>query len=760
MQAGGEAFIGSGTWTNNFFIAGAGPQNENGNGAIRASGTLSGTVTLIGDAGVSGNSTYSGKITGGFGLQLGPTANIGGSSNTITLSNPNANNTANGNDWTGTTTIVGRTGASVLSTTVRLGASQQIPNGATAGNVVFGANGQTASLSTFDLGGFNETINGLSVGSGATASLMTVTSTVAGSTLTMGDNNTTASYAGVITGAANLGVTKIGTGTQTLTGANTYTGATTVSAGTLEVGSGGSLAAGTTSTVNGGTLLANGTVNGPVIVNSGGTLRGAGTVAGAVTANSGGAVGGGSTLTLSNASVTMNNGSSFNLVLNATPTQPSVNSTAANALQLNSTVTVNIAGSAIVNTTYTLIDYVGGLGGGGFGALSLGTQPNRTVGNLVDNTTNTSVDYFVTAVDSARWSGALSSEWSTATLAAPKNWVLHSDGTTQTDYIEGDVVHFTDSAATTTPDVSVADVAPAAVDFSNSTATYIVSGTRSINVQGNLSKSLGGTTTLNTNNTMGTMTVNAGSLRLGGSNTVSGVATVNGGTLQVGTGGTAGSLSASGMVLNGTLAFNRTDSVTFSTPITSGSGGVQQNGSGTTTFSVGNGYSGGLTVNNGTARLTNVTAAGTGTATVNAGGSLVVGAAITNSVTLAGGTLGVASGADYTMPAAATLNVSAASSVVTADPQTPTTTRNIQIDGTLNGGGNITVTNATNVTNVDGGQGFRAGPTGKLHWHDHDVEQHQVRTLGAHANGELLAHQYRQRDFDGWAVRRRQYDDE
>ncbi|WP_186168342.1 autotransporter-associated beta strand repeat-containing protein, partial [Burkholderia gladioli] len=41
------------------------------------------------------------------------------------------------------------------------------------------------------------------------------------------------------------GLVKQGTGTQTLTGANTYTGGTTIGAGTLAIGAGGSLAAGT-----------------------------------------------------------------------------------------------------------------------------------------------------------------------------------------------------------------------------------------------------------------------------------------------------------------------------------------------------------------------------------------------------------------------------------------------------------------------------------------------------------------------------------
>ena len=61
----------------------------------------------------------------------------------------------------------------------------------------------------------------------------------AGATLTTGGNNTSTTFSGVIQdGAGVTGLTKVGTGTFTLTGANTYTGGTTISAGTLQIGNG------------------------------------------------------------------------------------------------------------------------------------------------------------------------------------------------------------------------------------------------------------------------------------------------------------------------------------------------------------------------------------------------------------------------------------------------------------------------------------------------------------------------------------------
>jgi autotransporter-associated beta strand protein len=55
-----------------------------------------------------------------------------------------------------------------------------------------------------------------------------------------GDNTSPAAFAGVISGTG--GLSKIGTGTQTLSGANTYQGNTVVSAGTLKLDATGTIA--------------------------------------------------------------------------------------------------------------------------------------------------------------------------------------------------------------------------------------------------------------------------------------------------------------------------------------------------------------------------------------------------------------------------------------------------------------------------------------------------------------------------------------
>ncbi|ESZ41369.1 autotransporter [Mesorhizobium sp. L2C066B000] len=89
-----------------------------------------------------------------------------------------------------------------------------------------------------------------------------------------------------------------------------------------------------------------------------------------------------------------------------------------------------------------------------------------------------------------------------------------------------------------------------------------------------------------------------GTMVLSGANSYTGGTVISSGTLQVGDGGTSGSIV--GNVLDdGTLAFNRSDALIVDGAI-SGSGAVVQQGSGSTTLTGLNSYSGGTVISGGT----------------------------------------------------------------------------------------------------------------------------------------------------------------
>lgn len=231
--------------------------------------TLSGKITAnLANAkflmnGAASSMALTGQVTGSNGLEHN--TGVG----TLTL-----NNTGTANNYAGNTTV----GTAAINSKLGLGSSNQIPNGSGAGNVVL--NG------TLNLNGNSDQINGLS---GGTTGIVDGVSGMP--VLTVGDNDATGAantFAGVIRNTAgSLSLTKIGTGTLTLSGANTYSGATAVNAGTLNITSTGSTAASSAVTVsNSGTaLVVDGTVNGTLLANVSTTLSGTGTVNGAATIN-------------------------------------------------------------------------------------------------------------------------------------------------------------------------------------------------------------------------------------------------------------------------------------------------------------------------------------------------------------------------------------------------------------------------------------------------------------------------------------------
>lgn len=277
-------------------------------GAIGGGGTAAftkagnGKLTLGNDGNFTGNVTIAGGV-----LQLGTggtTGHVAGAiANNGQLAAKFADGAALPNVVTGTGSFA-HTGAGSLSlsgantftglTSIASGASIRLLNplalqGSTLDYVSSGG------LLSFDVQ-TAVTLGGLQ--GDASLSLMNVDAVPAPVVLSVGGNNSTTSYGGILSGGGSL--TKLGSGTLTLTGASTYTGATVVNGGVLTLGTGGTLggsgltvgltpAAGTTPAIVGRMVVSGGTLTAPAAnlgVGSGGLFVETGTaiIAGAVNA--------------------------------------------------------------------------------------------------------------------------------------------------------------------------------------------------------------------------------------------------------------------------------------------------------------------------------------------------------------------------------------------------------------------------------------------------------------------------------------------
>jgi fibronectin-binding autotransporter adhesin len=238
------------------------------NGAMTLAGsnldtlTSAGTMTVQGTVGGSAGTYFLRGASPGVGF-LQSVLNIGAT----TLNKTDAGTWiigSTGNSWGNTQVSVG---------TLRLGVEGALP----VGTLLTMGQGDS-NTATWDLNGFNPQIGGLILAPNSTGAKTVTNSSATPDTLTISTSGNY-SYGGVISGALSLDVS--GTGTQLLTGANTYTGATTANGGTLIFGTGGSINNSTGITINsGGAVQFSGAVNSnpigsanmPITVNSGGTL--------------------------------------------------------------------------------------------------------------------------------------------------------------------------------------------------------------------------------------------------------------------------------------------------------------------------------------------------------------------------------------------------------------------------------------------------------------------------------------------------------
>jgi autotransporter-associated beta strand protein len=150
------------------------------------------------------------------------------------------------------------------------------------------------------------------------------------------------------------------------------------------------------------------------------------------------------------------------------------------------------------------------------------------------------------------------------------------------------------------------------------TVSSVVSGTYSLVVGGSGSGTFSGVIS-NGSGVVGLTKSGAGTLSVSGPNSYTGGTTISSGTLQIGSGGTSGFI-AGNVLNNATLAFNRSNALSFSGTI-SGTGGLSKQAAGLLTFAGANSYSGLTTISAGTLALSGVGSIGTGGLNLGTSGS-------------------------------------------------------------------------------------------------------------------------------------------
>ncbi|HLJ94968.1 MAG TPA: Ig-like domain repeat protein [Gemmataceae bacterium] len=350
--------------------------------------TLTSGVLVVGDPSALGTGNL---VLGGGKLQSNGTVTLSnsftvtgpatvGGSNTLTLSGPGILNTGSmlTVDNTAATTLSGvlsggggladvgtgtlilsavnmYTGPTLISTgTLQLGVANAVPSGSAV----------TADA-TFDLHNLNDTI-------GSLAGMGTVF--LGSGTLTTGGTTPSTTFTGQINGTG--GLTKIGTGTLTLTGTNGYTGATDVMAGTLIVN--GSQPGSNITVSNVASLGGSGTV---------GTLTVTGTVS----------PGGPGTAILHSGNTAFNPGSTFVVTLNGTTAgtgYSQLNASGNVDLTTNPTLNLTAGFAANIGDTFTIITSMGTLTG------TFAGLPNNST--IVANGQTFRITYSGTAVTLAR----------------------------------------------------------------------------------------------------------------------------------------------------------------------------------------------------------------------------------------------------------------------------------------------------------------------------------------------------------------------
>lgn len=266
--------LGTGHITNNSTLVFQQTDNRSVNGVVSGAGSLfqNGVSTLT----LNNAVPYTGPTTIGSGatLQVG-NGGAGGAMSTSSITNDGTLILNSSASWTyangirGTGLLV-KSGTGALSLggvvaydgntfvsngVLRITAAEKIPDGGTSSGWLI-LDGSAGSVGTFDLNGFNETVNALAGLNGTVNGLITNSGTTGTNTLTVGSDlgSDTACFARIAENStgAKLAVVKKGSSAQTLSGANSYSGGTIVQAGTFRLQN-------TTAAGTGSIVLSNGT---------------------------------------------------------------------------------------------------------------------------------------------------------------------------------------------------------------------------------------------------------------------------------------------------------------------------------------------------------------------------------------------------------------------------------------------------------------------------------------------------------------------
>ena len=500
--------------------------------------------------------------------------------------------------------------------------------------------------------------------------------------------------AGTISGGGAL--TKNGASTLILTADNSYAGGTTINTGTLQVGNGGaSGSVGTGPVVDNSALVFNrsGAVAVPGAITGTGSLTQAGVAGGTLVLTGANTYLGGTTIA-SGVLQLGDGGTSGSIVGDVT-------NSGALAFDRSDTITfagVISGGGAVaqIGSGTTILTgastYLGGTTiAAGTLQLGNGGTSGSILGGVVDNGA-LAFDHSnpVTFAGLISGTGSVNQIGTGSTTLTAANTYAGGTRLTAGELIAGNisalgtgVLTVGANAAGTTLDNTAAATSLANAIVLNPSANLTVAGSNPLTLTGAISGN-------------GALTKNgASTLILTADNSYAGGTTINTGTLQVGNGGASGSIIGN-VADNGTLAFDRSDTVTFGGMI-AGSGGLNQIGSGTTVLTGANSYAGPTNVNAGALYVNGDQTAATGLTTVASGATLggvgIVGGnvAIANGGTLAPGGVGPTIGTltingDLGLQSGSILNYEFGQNSVVGGPLNDLTVvkGNLTLAGTLN----------------------------------------------------------------------------